>query len=134
MTSIFPLTKNNDFLHFNFSILDELSFIIFVFSNICSYFIQTWDSALFWLNAVVVPLLGCVGFVFNIFGILTLSYMGITSSSTMYMLIICIGDIISGFVDSILTVGSVVVFLILISKIISLPMLGFDKFFKIKKN
>ncbi|XP_063718086.1 galanin receptor 2b-like [Symsagittifera roscoffensis] len=69
------------------------------------YLSKTWDSALFWLNAVVVPLLGCVGFVFNIFGILTLSYMGITSSSTMYMLIICIGDIISGFVDSILTVG-----------------------------
>ncbi|XP_075263835.1 uncharacterized protein LOC142355607 [Convolutriloba macropyga] len=57
------------------------------------------------INAYVTPIVGFIGIVLNSLGIATLFHMGINSSSMVFMLILCIGDIISGFVDSILIVG-----------------------------
>ena len=71
------------------------------------YLSDTFVSLLFWINAVVVPAFGFLGIVLNTLGVLTLTYMGVNTSSTLYMLIICVGDSISGFVDAILSVGLV---------------------------
>ena len=66
---------------------------------------SAWRSALVVTNAVVIPTVGVCGFVFNSLGIATLFHMGINSSSMVFMLILFVGDIWSGFVDSILTAG-----------------------------
>ena len=68
---------------------------------------KAWRSALVATNAVVIPTVGVFGFVFNSLGIATLFHMGINSSSMVFMLILFVGDIWSGFVDSILTAGLV---------------------------
>ncbi|XP_075248975.1 uncharacterized protein LOC142341704 [Convolutriloba macropyga] len=67
--------------------------------------VELWSGLFGVVNGGVIPLIGLCGFVLNGLGVATLLHMGINSSSMAYMLILSIGDIISGFVDSILTVG-----------------------------
>ena len=69
--------------------------------------VELWSGLFGVVNGGVIPLIGLCGFVLNGLGVATLLHMGINSSSMAYMLILSIGDIISGFVDSILTVGLV---------------------------
>ena len=56
-------------------------------------------------NKYVIPAVGIIGVVLNMCGVATVVHMGVTSSSLVYLIILAIGDAISGFVDSILVAG-----------------------------
>ena len=64
-----------------------------------------WLVALEVTNSYVVPAVGTFGLILNVLAIGTLIHMGINSSSMVYMLILAVGDIVSGFIDAIITVG-----------------------------
>ncbi|XP_075262674.1 uncharacterized protein LOC142354296 [Convolutriloba macropyga] len=66
---------------------------------------EFWGDFMYVTNAVVVPGMFFVGLVLNSMGIGTLIHMGVTTSSTVFMLIMFSGDILSGFVDAVMNTG-----------------------------
>ena len=68
---------------------------------------EFWGDFMYVTNAVVVPGMFFVGLVLNSMGIGTLIHMGVTTSSTVFMLIMFSGDILSGFVDAVMNTGLV---------------------------
>ncbi|XP_075253381.1 uncharacterized protein LOC142345285 [Convolutriloba macropyga] len=57
------------------------------------------------MGAIVIPLTGCVGIVFNCLTMAVVMYMGMDTSSLVYMLLVAIGDSTSVFIDTILNIG-----------------------------
>ena len=59
------------------------------------------------INKYVIPLVGMCGVILNLCGVATVVHMGMNTSSMVYMLVLAVTDLISGFLDAIIVVGLV---------------------------
>ena len=57
------------------------------------------------INGYVIPAVGILGVILNLCGVSTIVHLGVNTSSMVYMLALAVGDLISGFFDSIIVVG-----------------------------